>query len=566
MLGDAESAPQHKPNMSRSLSRYSKYLKSYYSKYSVARDDKLSIAPSSQFINLALVKKDSSCHDRFSKSTFHGGVDEIVASKTPLAMDALVTADSRFVLVEGPPGIGKSTLCWELCRQWESFPSLQRYKIVLQLKLRERRVQNSVKLSEIFLHDDEELSQKVVKEVLECEGEGVLLILDGFDEMPTSIVKDDHSMIMRLISGKCLPKATRLVSSRPSALHHKSIFPDDHRHVEILGFTDERKVEFAESAFQREPDVLVHFKTFIFSNPIIKSLMYIPVNCAIIAQVYKDIRRSRAPMPKTMTQLYTTLVLVLIRRHLIEKGVWPEDAGLPTDLASLPGDINPDLKRVNKLAYRGLFERVGQLVFSESDVGEGFQHLGLLCVSKEMYVCEGAKSSYAFPHKSVQEFLSAWHISCNSSLLTSFDGFFSILPGLERLNEFSKFLVGLVGCSKFPFDSMKCKREDESEDESNAVLMVHCLYEAQDSCKSLESHQFPDILEYESKTPLDVYVFGYVLVHAPIQWNLVLAGYSDMSQLVNSCKESSEVLGRISTLAKYDPQASFSLSEFEKLP
>ena len=52
----------------------------------------------------------------------------------------------------------------------------------------------------------------------------------------------------------------RLVSSRPSALHYKNSFPDDHRHIEILGFTDERKVEFAERAFEREPDVLVHSK------------------------------------------------------------------------------------------------------------------------------------------------------------------------------------------------------------------------------------------------------------------------------------------------------------------
>ena len=83
-------------------------------------------------------------------------MDEIVAFKTPLEMDALVTPDSQFVLVEGPPGIGKSTLCWELCRQWDTLPSLQHYKIVLQLKLRERRVQNATKLNEIFLHRDEE--------------------------------------------------------------------------------------------------------------------------------------------------------------------------------------------------------------------------------------------------------------------------------------------------------------------------------------------------------------------------------------------------------------------------
>ena len=155
------------------ISRYREYLKSCYENHSILHDDKLSIAPCSQFINLALVKKEEpSKNDPFSKSTFHGSVDEIVASKTPLEMDGLVTPDSRFVLVEGPPGVGKSTLCSQLCRKWDSLKSLQNYKIVLQLKLRERRVQNATELSEIFLHRDKKLCQSMVDEVLEYEGEG----------------------------------------------------------------------------------------------------------------------------------------------------------------------------------------------------------------------------------------------------------------------------------------------------------------------------------------------------------------------------------------------------------
>ena len=97
----------------------------------------------------------------------------------------------------------------------------------------------------------------------------------GFDEMPPSVVQDEKRLIMRLISGSCLPKATRLVTSRPSAL--KSYFPQGFRHVEVCGFTDECKVRFAEIAFKSEPKVLAHFKDFIFSNPVINSLMYIPV-------------------------------------------------------------------------------------------------------------------------------------------------------------------------------------------------------------------------------------------------------------------------------------------------
>ncbi len=98
-------------------------------------------------------------------------------------------------------------------------------------------------------------------------------------------------------------------------------------------------------------------------------------------------------MPKTMTQLYTTLVLVLIRRHMIGKGQWGEDSRIPSHLKDLPKEVLATLRRVSELAHRGLFEKDVQLVFTDEDVGDGFQYLGLLSEAKEMYVSEGAKSS-----------------------------------------------------------------------------------------------------------------------------------------------------------------------------
>ena len=472
------------------------------------RDDKLSIAPCSQFINLALVKQDDQI-DSFTKSTLHGGVDEINKSKIPVGMDAIVTSDSQFVLVEGPPGIGKSTLCWELCRQWDTLKSLQDYKIVLQLKLRERRVQNASSLLEIFYHSDKKISQSVVDKVHRCEGEGVLLIFDGFDEMPTSVVQDKDSLLMELISGTSLPRATRLVTSRPSALHHKEeCFPREYRHIEILGFTsDESKVRYAELAFKSEPEVLASFKNFALSNPIIKSLMYIPVNCAIISQVYKDIRRSRKLMPKTMTQLYSTLIPVLIKRYMIEKGKWDRHHRIPSDLEDFPKDVILSLNRVSELAYNGLLKEDIQLVFTESDVGEGFQHLGLLSETKEMYVCEGAVSSYSFLHLSIQEFLAAWHVKCHPELKSPL-----LKPKLfypRYLTTFGYFIAGMIGYADLI--------DLDFHLFSSTSFLVMFMYEAQDCSQLSIDH----CLEITPSNPMEIYAFGYMLVHAPIQWNLV---------------------------------------------
>ncbi len=64
---------KHKSGIGKNLSgpilRYRKYLKSYYENFPIVLDDKLSIAPCSRFIILALVRKEESPHVFMGSST-----------------------------------------------------------------------------------------------------------------------------------------------------------------------------------------------------------------------------------------------------------------------------------------------------------------------------------------------------------------------------------------------------------------------------------------------------------------------------------------------------------------
>ena len=288
-------------------------------------------------------------------------------------------------------------------------------------------------------------------------------------------------------------------------LHYRSTcFPQKYRHVEILGFTDECKLQFAEKAFEEEPETLARFKNFIFANPVITSLMYMPVNCAIIAQVYKDLHG--IAVPKTMTQLYTLLVLVLIRRHLIPTGRWTMKSRVPNNLNALPEDIKTDLMKVSEIAYKGLMKKDVQIMFTDEDIGENFQHLGLLNETKEMYIL-GAVTYYSFPHLSVQEFLAAWYVSNDLSLIRHCTSSIERLVFLDpHLRVFGKFLssYSLVVIKEL----IRLRRYDS--------YTISCCYKAQDmSCFKNAKYCSIDL-----KNSLDMYIFGYALVHAPIQWCL----------------------------------------------
>ena len=108
------------------------------------------------------------------------------------------------------------------------------------------------KPSELLSHPtDPMLGWEVVDEIL--EGEGEFLILDGLDEFPSTILKEDNSLIWQLISGSCLPKATVVVTSRPpTRMSFKSCQTQESKYIELVGFTEEDRVKYAESIFSSQ--------------------------------------------------------------------------------------------------------------------------------------------------------------------------------------------------------------------------------------------------------------------------------------------------------------------------
>ena len=132
------------PLPSSALSSCRAYLKIVYSNCLVSPDPKW-VTPSTQYVSLLVVKKERRCRDDYIGHTLLGNITFALEESKEISMEQLLEAEEgqskpRVVLVEGAPGIGKSTLAWELCRNWEEFACMKLFSLVLLLRLREEEV------------------------------------------------------------------------------------------------------------------------------------------------------------------------------------------------------------------------------------------------------------------------------------------------------------------------------------------------------------------------------------------------------------------------------------------
>ena len=95
--------------------------------------------------------------------------------------------------------------------------------------------------------------------VEKSEGQGTLLILDGFDEFPSNLRKSP--LVGAIIKGSVLPKATILVTSRPSARVTLQSMRSNDKHIEVVGFSSLQIMEYAKHYFRERSDILSSFKS-----------------------------------------------------------------------------------------------------------------------------------------------------------------------------------------------------------------------------------------------------------------------------------------------------------------
>ena len=344
----------------------------------------------------------------------------------------------RVVLIEGEPGIGKTTYCQKLAYDWSvgdiptesSFPKVD---MLLRLTCRDMKtaeIEDAIE-DQLLPRDVNEKDKEIFFYFIRRYQSRILLVLDGLDELPQNLFKE----FLPLIKGRVLPLTYLIITAR----HEVGINVRQHSDAlfEIKGYTKEDADSYIKKYFSCHDKSRLAGKLIrkINDDTQLRELTANALNTALLCLVFED---TGGRLPHNKTMLYCELVDCVLRRYCSKKEIRLCDKS-PID------KYMHQLNQLGKLALEALLK--DQLAFTPGELeSQSTEFLQLGFLSREASLSKiRPKPTYAFIHKTFQEFFAAFHLSLEletadrdqTALLTQ-------LSPVDKYWQVWKFLITMV--------------------------------------------------------------------------------------------------------------------------
>ena len=414
-------------------------------------------------------------------------------------------ADPRTVLIEGKPGIGKTTFCnklaydWATKKQGEENPSgslFPNFQLVLLLKCREiesylcregQLLPRSKKeqLEEIFKSvlwnaiDDQLLPQDVTKEdkeeffkFIRHNQRDILLALDGLDELPTNML----AAFKEVIQGRILQKCHIVVTARQEVGMEVRECCDSL--LEIEGFSKDDAQEFIVKYFKDDAHLAEKLLNKLESDENLQQLTESPLNTVLLCLLCEDFD---GIFPESGTQLYLEIVECVLRRYRKKKGL-PLPKAKGEDLTKV---YKTQLKLLGSIALKGLLQN--NMSFDESE----FENCAVELTEFGFLSVECGRSkvrpslNYCFLHKTFQELFAAFYLSCqvlNNEVCP--ENIITDTRYFHELKQVLLFTCGLLASQPEKVKPLIASIAEEVNNDDKLFFALQCIVECRNDASS----------------------------------------------------------------------------------
>ena len=359
--------------------------------------------------------------------------------------------DDSMVLVEGSPGIGKTTFCLKISHDWanQKIPSESAFpvfKLLLLLKCRDIRGDIIDAIVDQLLPMEGKVKEKLVDYIKDVHNqENILVILDGLDELPAA----GESHVDKLLRRRMLPLCYVLATSRQEKGIEMRQKVDFDVILQIEGFTKVDSFEYIRKHFiHLGLDYLAKRERLIQliqENTFLRALPSNPLNLLLLCVVFEDYEGN---LPSSRTELYHIIVRCLLRRYCAKNNI-----KVATDDKAPEEQFKDSLLVLGQLAWRCLQE--DRFSFREEELAEFESTMKSLAARKLGLVLKEASAKkinpqheYHFFHKTFQEYLAALYLAhklLEEKVNVFHDLKLSFADITRKYNQVFIFVSGILG-------------------------------------------------------------------------------------------------------------------------